>query len=616
MKYKYKLLNEEIKKLGHYINNEVMIFSSYLYHDVLTIDTHTLLNGMFSPNLPPIIDEVLTYDSCRALYDIIKNGDSQITKMFDYSDGFVDRLTKSSQSPENIHGSSNASESIKFFTIKIDNSFRPMAIPNIKHAAMFMYNSIKIADLCFNELYSKESRTTGKTSHSESPIIGKNGMFSKMLYNEIDIEYDKAKGYIGYNDTNKFFKDNKLQRFNIERTYPYVMHIDISKYFENIYTHSLANIDVDKIIDKNLLFSNSEFLRKYLNWIDQYNQKSNDNHTKGIMQGPISSKISSEILQIYIDQLIDEIISENNMYISFSRYVDDYRFYGRTYSDLELLKSKLVKLFRKFELSLNEEKVKIYKGFEIPKQSNLDYYTKIKSITKGKGMAFSFKDYMSLREEILKMIECEDIPTIKSLLTILKRKIIKKDIEFRDNKLVETTIIFLIKLSYVYPILSQKIYDFIYEILIRVADSIRKEVTNIMIDELVYVEQTFSDTDLEIWYFYVLINAIEDERVNIIFEKYLNIDNINPIILSMFVKKDNYELFDNVQSVLIDKSNYDSTKNINQISQSKWWIVFAKLWIINREEVNKDIKQLFVNNNNEVKWDLLGIIEYLIRKSH
>ena len=283
-------------------------------------DSYTLLNGMFSTQLPPLLNNLITESSSTALIKELRVNPKTTLFTIDDSNNLITRLNKGIRPPDYIYGENWAAESIKFFTIKINDSWRPMAIPNIKHSLMFAYNSLIIADSVLSKLYSSKERLNGKTSHSESPIIGRDGFFSSMLYEEdeeVILEKDIAVGFIGYDETNKFFKESKLQRFKIESTYPYVLQMDLSKFFENIYTHLLS---------KSML-CDSERFGSYLLWLDEFNQKINDAHTKGIIQGPISSKISAELFQLSLDQEIVELIKKLKLDINFTRYVDDYRFF-------------------------------------------------------------------------------------------------------------------------------------------------------------------------------------------------------------------------------------------------------------------------------------------------
>jgi len=572
-------------------------------------DSYTLLNGMFSTQLPPLLNNLITESSSTALIKELRDNPKTTLFTIDDSNNLITRLNKGIKPPDYIYGKNWAAESIKFFTIKINDSWRPMAIPNIKHSLMFAYNSLIIADSVLSKLYSSEERLNGKTSHSESPIIGRDGFFSSMLYEEdeeVILEEDIAVGFIGYDETNKFFKESKLQRFKIESTYPYVLQMDLSKFFENIYTHLLS---------KSML-CDSERFGSYLLWLDEFNQKINDAHTKGIIQGPISSKISAELFQLSLDQEIVELIKKVKLDINFTRYVDDYRFFSKRNSDLEFIKHHLIKLFRKYELSFNDSKLQIYKGFEIQKQAHLERYPKIKTLTNGHIEQFLFDDYILLRETIINLLEESDLSTVKAILSIITKQIQNKKIKFKDNKVVVSLILFLIKVTYVKPVLAMHIYQAISAAVSTAILPVRHNIWNTLFEELDYIEDSFSDTDLEVWYFYVLGQAgtsRETSRVFSAYKKKKKQTDINVLVLTVLLKKNSKQTNSRIESEIM---NILAPKNFASISQSKWWLPISKLWIVTERNVCHEIKKLFISSNrSQIQWDKLGIIEFLLQNN-
>lgn len=577
---------------------------TYLYE--LSSDPYTLLNGMFATQLPPLINNLITEYSSNELIKELRDNPKQTLFTMDSSTNLIKKLDNGIQPPEYIYGSNWAAESIKFFTIKMNDSWRPMAIPNIKHSLMFTYNSLIIANSTLSNLYSTEERLNGKTSHSESPIIGRDGLFSSMLYEEDAVEEDIAVGFIGYDETNKFFKESKLQRFKIESTYPYVLQMDLSKFFENIYTHLLSKS----------MICDSEMFGSYLLWLDEFNQKINDAHTKGIIQGPISSKVSAELFQLSLDQEIVELSKKLKLDINFTRYVDDYRFFSKKNSDLELIKHHLIKLFRKYELSFNDSKFQIYKGFEIQKQAHLERYPKIKTLTSGHIEQFLFDDYTILRETIINLLEESDISTVKAILSIITKQIQHKKIKFKDNKVVVSLILFFIKVTYVKPVLAMHIYQVISAAISTAIPPVRHNIWNTLFEELDYIEDSFSDTDLEVWYFYVLGQAGTSRETSKVFSAYKKKKkqtDINVLVLTVLLKKNSKQTNSRIESEIM---NIVPPKYWTSISQSKWWLPISKLWIVTERNVCHEIKKLFISSNrSQIQWDKLGIIEFLLQKT-
>lgn len=581
----------------------------------LNSDPYTLLNGMFATQLPPLLNNLITEHSSKELIKELRANPPKTLFDIDPSTKLINRLDPGIKSPEYIYGNNWAAESIKFFTVKINDSWRPMAIPNIKHSLMFTYNSLIIANSTLSKLYSTDERLNGKTSHSESPIIGRDGLFSSMLYEDDIVEEDIAIGFIGYDGTNKFFKESKLQRFKIESTYPYVLQMDLSKFFENIYTHLLSQIS---IIDS----ENSEKFKKFLHWLDEYNQKINDDHTKGIIQGPISSKISAELFQLSLDKKILRLIDKLNLDINFTRYVDDYRFFSKRNSDLELIKHHLIKLFRQYELSFNDSKFQIYKGFEIQKQAHLDRYPVIKTLTKGHISQFSFEDYTVLRETIINVLAESDIPTAKAILSMVKNQVKNKNVKFRDNKVVISLMLFLIKITYVKPILSMHIYKVISAAVSTAIPAVRHKIWSTLFAELDYIEDSFSDTDLEVWYFYALGKAGTSKETSKIFSAYKKKKkqtDLSVLVLTVLLKQHSKQTNKRIELEITSMANSSSNpdKYWAGISQSKWWLPISKLWIVNERSVSNNISKLFISNNrNKIQWDKLGIIEFLLRNTN
>lgn len=577
-------------------------------------DYEVLLNGIFPQQLPPILENLISKESI----DLLVSKDLTDIFVFDDNTGLIKRLDKSIESPEYIYGKNWATESIKFFTFKEKGELRPLAIPNLKLGLMFTINSVLIANTVLRDIYIKDERVGGKTSHSESPIIGREGLFSSILYEDEEIlpEEDIPVGFIGYGDTNKFFEENRLQRYSIEDTYPYIFHVDLSNFFENIYTHKLGKISVTELG----INDDDGKLKQYLEWLDEYNQKVNDNHTKGIIQGPISSKITAELLQLSIDQRIVKLIENLNLEINFTRYVDDYRFYARRESDVEVFKHQLMKLLREYQLPINNSKEKVYKGFEISKQAQLEKYPQFKKIFTSKRKAFSFDRYILFRDMVIEMIDGNDITTIKAVLKIMMRNVQKMNVSFEKSPVTESLIKFLIKLSYVKPILSSRIYNLINSIGINISSQERHVIWKQLFKELEYIEEYFSDTDLEIWYFYVLSQLGTADEVSKVYTSYTRgklFHELNVLVLTAILRSNSKKTNLRFQKKLLEFINESKDKEsfLRSISQSRWWITIAKLRMVLGDDINDKLKNLFIQKNGNINYRKMGIVEVLIRNN-
>ena len=126
----------------------------------------------------------------------------------------------------------------------------------------------------------------------------------------------------------------------------YHMSIDVSDFFNNIYSHTVS---WDLVNNQNKeIFENIDVLSRTLN----------RNETKGILIGPYTSGIISEIVLSKIDkQIVEKYKNED---ISFVHFCDDYDFFSDSREKLELdVKNYVGRCFLKYGLDLNLSKYKI-----------------------------------------------------------------------------------------------------------------------------------------------------------------------------------------------------------------------------------------------------------------
>ncbi|WP_010007047.1 site-specific DNA-methyltransferase [Leuconostoc fallax] len=166
-----------------------IIFDNTLLFGHEIDDAYVLLNGMFATQLPPLLNQIISAESSSALIEELAQYPKENLFKIDPKTNLLTRFVKGVKSPENIFGGNWATEEITFYTLKIDESWRPMAIPNIKHGVMFAYNNLLVAKSTFNQMYDKENRLQGVTKHSESPIIGRDGFFQECCMKKLNHYY-------------------------------------------------------------------------------------------------------------------------------------------------------------------------------------------------------------------------------------------------------------------------------------------------------------------------------------------------------------------------------------------------------------------------------------------
>ena len=227
-----------------------------------------------------------------------------------------------------VANASNQTYSIplKYSGYKSESSRRKFAIPNPYH-------------------YCKAVDTIVRNEPQLSTI------FKKSTYS-LTAPIDKpAKPHQAYAKKSGSIADTKEE---IEKQYKdnrYEIRLDISSFFDNIYTHSIPwaihTIEVAKKNqkDKTLLG----------NQLDRCMQALNYNQTNGILIGNAVSRIIAEIILCTVDEAVQKKFPQ----ITCRRFVDDYYIYtqdsGRIQEIISFVRSNLAQ----YELSFNENKLQI-----------------------------------------------------------------------------------------------------------------------------------------------------------------------------------------------------------------------------------------------------------------
>lgn len=160
--------------------------------------------------------------------------------------------------------------------------------------------------------------------------------------------------YGSYSKLNKFFDSREF--LMLERKFNHFWSIDISKFFDSIYTHSISWALKSKEFAKESREKND-----FSSFFDKLMQRSNYNETNGIVIGNEVSRIFAEIIMQAIDLDLENEL-ENNFELkhgkdySIRRYVDDFFIFGNNTSDLDLIISKIESKLRFYKLHLNDKK--------------------------------------------------------------------------------------------------------------------------------------------------------------------------------------------------------------------------------------------------------------------
>lgn len=158
--------------------------------------------------------------------------------------------------------------------------------------------------------------------------------------------------YKKYSHLFKFYESKEY--LDNEKTFLYMTKLDISRFFNSIYTHTLAWAVKNKEYSKLHLSKKETFEAKF----DKLMQESNYNETNGIPIGAEISRIFAEIIMQDIDLQIENILSQDSKTFSFKiyRYVDDYFIFYNRKENFEKFLQDLKDVLKTYNLFLNETK--------------------------------------------------------------------------------------------------------------------------------------------------------------------------------------------------------------------------------------------------------------------
>lgn len=450
---------------------------------------------------------------------------------------------------------------LKFSGYKSETSRRVFSIPNPFHyckiVKLLTDNKEEFSDL-FNSPYSLSCPKKG-VSDKNSPYKKRS---NSILETKKEIE--------------KCFLDNR-----------YEIRLDINSFFDSIYTHSIS------WALHGLQYAKSHKNESDLlgNQIDSSLRALNDGQTNGILVGNSVSRIISEILLCKIDKDI-KIHFPN---VECCRFVDDYYIYTKDSLIIKEIISFIRNSLAKFELTLNENKIKIS---ESPFLYGKPWIEKIKSYIHCSYDVFItnlIADYriyndISILKYGLKMLliydfKLEDWPSIQSrLINIL--------VSFPSL----ADIIIKILTKYKNRIDKQKIKRAIYSI-IDESILLNKE------QELIWAIWFVKNFDIKISQKYI-IKVLETSN------------DLSIIIMLSIIYKENRQKENKISEYLVklrddlEKYNFDYNGRNNMIMWSSRWLLSYEVTKNNWLCVNNTRFDLAKNNSFFKKLIDLDIMFY------
>lgn len=325
--------------------------------------------------------------------------------------------------------------------------------PNGANRVMSVVNPLVLIPLHFyinkhNNAILEEQISSKKNYESLSKFYFKNKEYTR-YYN-----YDEEPFIVNYSTIyQNSYKTNLLIKQKISDGKYYQLSIDISNFYNSIYTHVIS---WDLVNENNkIIFDNLDFLNRTLN----------NNETKGIVIGPYTSSLFSEIILSKIDRIMISMYSDKD--VNLSRYCDDYYFYCDV---KEMLENEIIMVMSenlsKYKLDINMDKINIaefpFISLNTIQTKNIYLLTKQIEEKKYDNEIIFIEDIMN---EINKSIQI-NYTNCNYLLTILVSYI--KDGKLTSANFTEETaeilLDFLLNMSFKQNMIVSKAFDLIINI--------------------------------------------------------------------------------------------------------------------------------------------------------
>lgn len=183
---------------------------------------------------------------------------------------------------------------------------------------------------------------------------------------DISAQTAYASSYFVYKSYSHIFKFFNSEQFTeLEKRYPCMMHLDITKCFPSIYTHTISWALKGKRLAKELLHDSAakDAYKKHAPFdvtFDRLIQSTNHSETHGIPIGPELSRIFAEVILQHIDHQIEKKLAEKNFVLGTDytalRYIDDFFLFFKNEAVANSFREASSTELEKFKLHFNEAK--------------------------------------------------------------------------------------------------------------------------------------------------------------------------------------------------------------------------------------------------------------------
>lgn len=286
-----------------------------------------------SKNLPPCFSNEKLFDKINEIYAEYDSLEQVLTENFNF-DGT--KITEFCGYKDSNYGMKKGVEPLNVNIAK----------PNGANRILSVSNPLVLLPLHFYVRYYVDQILNEQSDENDNFLSSSKFSYeSGFIFRNIE-DYDNFEFEEYCNVVQSNYKTTLLNNQKICDGKYFHLSIDISNFFNNIYTHTISwNLTNNQ---NKYIFDNLDILNRTLNC----------NETKGLVIGPYTSSLFSEILLSKIDRLLVPLCCDKD--VSYTRFCDDFDFYCDSkdvlFNDILVAVSENLS---KFKLDLNMNKLKL-----------------------------------------------------------------------------------------------------------------------------------------------------------------------------------------------------------------------------------------------------------------
>jgi len=269
------------------------------------------------------------------------------------------------------------------------------------------------------------------------------------------------------------------------------------------------------------------------------------------------------------------------MQLDFIRYVDDMMFFSDSKQDLESVVSDVQRILGKYRLRINGTKTSyctnsLYFG---EKSNIVKMYSRLPFLKSTSRVILQDREFYDFKEYIAELLGRRNVVQVKAimtrLLTCLKNDFVDLGLE-RENWFC-----YLFTLAFEDVNLVSHVYRLLDFILGKVDENERGTYIKRLEKKTFLVETKYCETLFQIWHYYVLTKYMDKIQKNNFLVEYSQKENLNPIILCMFVEsglKANSVLLQIITKQMANESKGRDWRKRKMFS--RWWLPLMKVRMV------------------------------------